>query len=268
MSKILTHVALHALNRAESEKFYSEWAGMRDASPDVSQKSPWLSSPGKEGVFSLVLVPTAKQQHQQPVTNVTRLGFAVESLTKLRSLYTRAVANSNVLRPLDESPNGRATFCLRDPNGWIDELFVPKNPPLHPIFNNISLHVRDMTVSQEFYREWCDMNVSHYGQVSRSCRMVTPGQSNPFQLILCDGAATTAGLEKSNISHIGIATATMEELQTTYERAQQAGIVERSLITLPYPAGTLFFAKDPDGNNVEFSYGQPLGPGMPQVAPA
>jgi hypothetical protein len=33
----------------------------------------------------------------------------------------------------------------------------------------------------------------------------------------------------------------------------------------PYPAGTYCGVSDPDGNAVEFSFGQPLGPGAPDV---
>jgi len=35
----------------------------------------------------------------------------------------------------------------------------------------------------------------------------------------------------------------------------------------PYPVGYYCGLRDPDGNAVEFSYGQPLGPGATDAAP-
>ncbi len=45
------------------------------------------------------------------------------------------------------------------------------------------------------------------------------------------------------------------------ERARAAGILEWEPRQEPYPVGYYCGLRDPDGNFVEFSYGQPLGPG-------
>jgi catechol 2,3-dioxygenase-like lactoylglutathione lyase family enzyme len=261
MAKILTHIALHVKDRQASEAFYKEWACMVDASPDVGQKSPWLSSPGKEGTFALVLVPTAKTEHVQPIIDVTRLGFAVESREALLALYNKAVQARIVERAYEENATGtRATFRVKDPDTFLVEFWVAENPPAQRKFNNLSLHVRDMNASRAFYQKWCDMDLLFFGQLSKSCRIASRHQQDPFQIVLCDGAVAPSAQLAQEISHIGIAVESEEELQALSRQAKNENLPFLSEIrSPPYPAGTLFIIKDPDGRNVEFSVGQPLG---------
>lgn len=260
MAKELTHIALHVRNRAQSEAFYKKYGGMVNASPDVNQFSPWLSSPGQEGRFALVLVPTAKTDHRQPNTDVTRLGFSVESPEKLKQLYIQAVADDIVRQAYDQNPtSGRCNFRVTDPDGFFVELWYAENPPLSEKFNNLSLHTINMNMTREFYSRWADMDVLLYGKVSKSCRIVTPGQPDPFQIVLCDDAVKPAYMHESDISHIGVAVESMSELEELHARAQSEGIVFRPLQSPSAAAGTLFIVKDPDGRNLEFSYGQFLG---------
>lgn len=261
MARALTHVALHVKDRQASEAFYKEWAGMVDSSPEQQQKSPWLSSPGKQGAFALVLVPTAKTDHVQPIIDVTRLGFACESKEALRDLYKRAVQAKIVERAYEETPSGvRANFRVKDPDGFIVEFWISEHLPPQRKFNNLSLHVCDMELSRAFYEKWCGMRLLLYGKVSKSLRVGTSGEQDPFQLILCDGAAEASAQSGQEISHLGIAVDSEEELHALRRQAKEEGLQFLSeMRSMPYPAGTLFIVKDPDNRNVEFSVGQPLG---------
>ena len=265
MTTALTHIALHVRNREESIRFYKDWCGMVDSSPGKDLKSPWLSSPGEEKTFALVLVSGAKEDRNQPRTDVTRMGFRIESKEELLCLYERAQGEDIVDRQFTQSPDGkRASFRIKDPNGYIVELWVGAMPALTRRFNNMSLHVSDMQASHEFYRTWAGLELAHVGRETLSCRLTTPGQDKPFQLVLCSDSACNdascrAAPKSGDISHIGIAVQSIEELKDIYNRAVAKNIINWPLQERPFPAGTLFSIKDPDGNTVEFSYGQPLG---------
>ena len=62
-----------------------------------------------------------------------------------------------------------------------------------------------------------------------------------------------------------------EECQANFdavaEKAKGAGCLIWEPREEPYPVGYYCGVRDPDGNAVEFSYGQPLGPGTEDAAP-
>ena len=53
---------------------------------------------------------------------------------------------------------------------------------------------------------------------------------------------------------------TRDAVDAVAERAKIAGILEWTPRDEPYPVGYYCGVKDPDGNFIEFSYGQPLVP--------
>jgi predicted lactoylglutathione lyase len=65
-----------------------------------------------------------------------------------------------------------------------------------------------------------------------------------------------------DFSHIGFACASREEVDEAAQRGHDAGCLEWPTREEPYPVGYYCGLKDPDGNFVEMSYGQPLGPGV------
>lgn len=269
MALKLTHIALHVQDKAASLRFYRDWCGMVDSSPDPQQKSPWLSSPGKEERFALVLVGGARERRAQPPADVTRMGVAVESRAALEALYARAQAEGIVHTPLEEKNGGRrATFRVTDPDGYVVEFWIGQSERLSRKFNNLSIHVHNMDESREFFRRWCAMEIFHHGSLTQSCRAASPGLRDDFQIVLCAAPAPVLQNNERDISHIGIAVETKYELESLYRRAQAAGLVHWPLHTRPYPAGTLFSIKDPDGHIVEFSHGQPLGDFTPPGLPA
>ena len=56
------------------------------------------------------------------------------------------------------------------------------------------------------------------------------------------------------------------EIGTSGARAREEGCLVWPPKEEPYPVGYYCGLKDPGGNFVEFSYGQPLGPGGPEDA--
>jgi catechol 2,3-dioxygenase-like lactoylglutathione lyase family enzyme len=131
-----------------------------------------------------------------------------------------------------------------------------------PTLTHLALHVRDFEACLEFYRDFCGLVVSHQrGEgVGVVVWLAEPGRENEFIFVLLPGGPGR-DQAKNDFSHLGFACASREEVDEFAARAKPAGCLEWPPRDEPYPVGYYCGVKDPDGNFVEFSYGQPLGPG-------
>jgi len=68
-------------------------------------------------------------------------------------------------------------------------------------------------------------------------------------------------------SHFGFALDSREAVDAIAARAEKAGCLIWAPREEPYPVGYYCGLRDPDGNAVEFSWGQPLGPGAEDTPP-
>jgi predicted lactoylglutathione lyase len=62
-------------------------------------------------------------------------------------------------------------------------------------------------------------------------------------------------------SHLGFALASRDAVDDIADKARRSSCLLWEPRQEPYPVGYYCGVLDPDGNAVEFSYGQPLGPG-------
>jgi predicted enzyme related to lactoylglutathione lyase len=74
-------------------------------------------------------------------------------------------------------------------------------------------------------------------------------------------------LAADDYSHFGIALESRADVDAIAEHARQAGCLIWAPRDEPFPVGYYCGVRDPAGNYVEFSYGQPLGPGALEVPP-
>lgn len=90
--------------------------------------------------------------------------------------------------------------------------------------------------------------------------MSEPGREQDFIFVImdCGGDLTLA---EDDYRHFGFAVANKEQVDQIADRAEKAGCLLWPPRQEPYPVGYYCGLKDPNGNSVEFSYGQPLGPG-------
>ncbi|MCH7932342.1 MAG: VOC family protein [Proteobacteria bacterium] len=133
---------------------------------------------------------------------------------------------------------------------------------MRPAFTHIALHVRDLAACVAFYRRYCELAVVHErgGEGDRVVWLAEPGREQELIFVLLAGGP---GREQAanDFSHLGFALASREEVDALAERAREAGCLAWEPHQEPYPVGYYCGLTDPDGNFVEFSYGQPLGPG-------
>lgn len=133
---------------------------------------------------------------------------------------------------------------------------------MRPTLTHLALHVPDLDACIEFYERFCGMHVFHEraGKGSRIVWMAEPGKEREFIFVIMPGG-TDRQLAANDYSHFGFAMASREAVDAIAEQARQAGCLIWEPRDEPYPVGYYCGVRDPAGHYVEFSYGQPLGPG-------
>jgi catechol 2,3-dioxygenase-like lactoylglutathione lyase family enzyme len=143
-----------------------------------------------------------------------------------------------------------------------------------PSLTHVALHVRDLDACVAFYRAYCGLRCVHERATSdgsaggRVVWLAEPGREREFILVLLGGGP---GRDQGDgdYSHFGFALDSRAAVDAVAEKARAAGCLIWPPREEPYPVGYYCGLRDPDGNAVEFSYGQPLGPGAPpEVAAA
>jgi len=131
-----------------------------------------------------------------------------------------------------------------------------------PVFTHCALHVGDVETSIDFYRRYCGMKEVHsHGTASeRTVWIAEEGRETDFVLVLVSGGSKQKRAE-GDMTHYGFAVASRAEIDEIAARAREEGCLYWVPLELPPPVGYLCAVEDPDGYIIEFSYGQPLGPG-------
>ncbi len=127
---------------------------------------------------------------------------------------------------------------------------------------HLALHVADLDKCLEFYQHYCELEIVHdrLDQGKRIVWMAEPGKDDDFILVFIPGGPRRDQRD-DDFSHLGFALDSREAVDDIAARASADGILEWEPRDEPYPVGYYCGVKDPDGNFVEFSFGQPLGPG-------
>ncbi len=137
---------------------------------------------------------------------------------------------------------------------------------MRPTLTHLALHVPDLDACIAFYTRFCGMRVFHErpGKGSRIVWMAEPGKEREFIFVIMPGGMDRS-LAENDYSHFGFAMASREEVDAIAELARADGCLIWEPRDEPYPVGYYCGVRDPAGNYVEFSYGQPLGPGAEEL---
>lgn len=130
------------------------------------------------------------------------------------------------------------------------------------VLTHLALHVVDLDACLDFYQRYCGLGITHdrIDQGKRIVWLAEPGKADEFILVFIPGGPPTVQRE-DDFSHLGFALASRADVDAVAALADAEGILEWPPRDEPYPVGYYCGVRDPDGNFVEFSYGQPLGPG-------
>lgn len=131
---------------------------------------------------------------------------------------------------------------------------------------HVALQVPDLDACIAFYQDFCGMQVIHQrpGKGSRIVWMAEPGREHDFIFVMMPGGSERQ-LAERDYSHLGFAMHSREAVDAIAAQARAAGCLLWEPRDEPYPVGYYCGLRDPAGNQVEFSYGQPLGPGAEQL---
>lgn len=128
---------------------------------------------------------------------------------------------------------------------------------------HIALHVANTDKSIQFYQGWCGMKVVHTRPSSQPGEKVvwlgSPDYEGLFVIVLLPGRTEKKAPPKSEEEHLGFAVSSAEEVRQMAERGKKEGILFWDYHEGDWPVGITSGVLDPDGNVVEFSYGQPIG---------
>ena len=136
---------------------------------------------------------------------------------------------------------------------------------LRPTLTHVALHVRNLEASVVFYQRYCGMREVHRREVGGSVGVIwlaEPGRERELIFVLLSGGRGRTPAE-DEYGHLGFACASRAEVDRIAAEARAAGCLVWEPREEPYPVGYYCGLKDPDGTFVEFSFGQPLGPGAP-----
>ena len=131
-----------------------------------------------------------------------------------------------------------------------------------PRITHIALHVSDLDKCIEFYRTFCQMEVMHrrLAGSQRIVWMAEAGRSRDFIFVMMEGGRDI-NLPGNDYRHFGFATDNREAVDNIADMARDKDCLVWPPRQEAYPVGYYCGLRDPNGNYVEFSYGQPLGPG-------
>lgn len=126
---------------------------------------------------------------------------------------------------------------------------------------HLAMHVADIHAMVDFYRRYCDMRVIHERSGSKKIVwLAEPGREKEFIFVLMSGGTPVRPAE-DDYSHLGFAVESRERVDQIAELARTDGCLVWEPRQDDYPVGYYCGIRDPNGAYVEFSYGQPLGPG-------
>ncbi|RMD99151.1 MAG: VOC family protein [Deltaproteobacteria bacterium] len=133
---------------------------------------------------------------------------------------------------------------------------------MRPTMTHLALHVPDLEVSIRFYASYCGLRIVHDrgSGGERVVWMAEEGREDRFVLVLIPGGEERRQGEH-DYSHLGFAVESRSAVDQIARKAQESGILVWPPVEGPDPVGYFCGVRAPEGRIVEFSFGQPLGPG-------
>jgi catechol 2,3-dioxygenase-like lactoylglutathione lyase family enzyme len=130
-----------------------------------------------------------------------------------------------------------------------------------PVLTHVALGVHDLERTIDFYRRHVRLHVVHdrHDGDARVVWLSERAEEPDFVLVLFE-VHSDPGVAPSTLMHLGFAVESRDEVDAAAKAARDEDI----LMIPPHDAGPVVgyfcIVRDPDGNQVEFSYGQPIDP--------
>jgi catechol 2,3-dioxygenase-like lactoylglutathione lyase family enzyme len=124
---------------------------------------------------------------------------------------------------------------------------------------HVALLIRDPAASLAFYSRYARMQVVHRRKDAQTGREVLwlSDRTRPFVIVLIQAERVEGRLE--GFAHLGVGCASRAEVDRLCALARDEGRLGLGPLDSGPPVGYWAFLRDPDGNNLEISYGQEVG---------
>jgi catechol 2,3-dioxygenase-like lactoylglutathione lyase family enzyme len=136
---------------------------------------------------------------------------------------------------------------------------------MKPTCTHVALFCRDIEASVAFYAAHVGLHEVHR-RVDDETTVVWMGEDarkDVFVIVLLGIPHPDGG--EGPVAHLGYAVGSRSEVDAAAERARAAGIEVQGPVHAGPVVGYFCMLRDPDGNAVELSYGQSLGPANRQA---
>ncbi|HZP41506.1 MAG TPA: VOC family protein [Candidatus Binatia bacterium] len=132
---------------------------------------------------------------------------------------------------------------------------------MKPVLTHIALGVKDLDRTIAFYGKHVGLHVVHE-RSEGAHRVVWLGERErdvDFVLVLFQVAGSRPP-GPTTLQHLGFAVGSREEVDAAAAAARADGLLDEEPRYAGPVVGYYCIVKDPDGNSVEFSFGQPISP--------
>lgn len=127
-------------------------------------------------------------------------------------------------------------------------------------FTHVALLVSDVDKTTDFYIKYCNLKVIERRVDPKSgYRVVWLGQNLNFVIVAFESEKKPIQSITKPLSHLGFSLANKEEVDQIAYIAKEEGLLKYGPVYFDPVVGYICEVLDPDGNSIEFSYGQKLG---------
>ena len=131
---------------------------------------------------------------------------------------------------------------------------------MKPKFTHVAILVSDVDKTADFYIQYCGLKIiARRLDPNTGYRVIWIGEDLKFVIVAFEGKKKPIQSITKPLSHLGFSLESKEEVDKVAEVAKEEGILNYGPVYLDPDVGYICEILDPDGNSIEFSFGQKLG---------
>ena len=131
---------------------------------------------------------------------------------------------------------------------------------MKPKFTHVALLVSDVDQTADFYIKYCGLKVlERRVDPKTGYRVIWLGESKNFVIVAFESETKPIQSITKPLSHLGFSFESKEQVDQIAQIAKEESLLNYGPVYFDADVGYICEVLDPDGNSVEFSYGQRLG---------
>ena len=131
---------------------------------------------------------------------------------------------------------------------------------MQPKFTHVALLVSDVDKTADFYIKYCGLKVVERRLDPKTgFRVIWLGQNLNFVIVAFEGEKKPVQSVVKPLSHLGFSLSSKEAVNQISEIAKEEDLLNYGPAYIDEVVGYICEILDPDGNSLEFSFGQKLG---------